>query len=46
MDKMTNQQKIDSKLFMEMYSLFESMSRHGKEIAIKTLIICLSLMEE
>ena len=46
LDKMTNQQKIDSKLFMEMYSLFESMSIRGKETAIETLILCLSLKEE
>ena len=46
MEKMTNQQKIDSKLFMEMYSIFESMSRRGKETAIETLILCLSLKEE
>ena len=45
-EKMTNQQKIDSKLFMELYSLFESMSRRGKETAIETLILCLSLKEE
>ena len=46
MEKMTNQQKIDRKLFMEMYSIFESMSRRGKETAIETLILCLSLKEE
>ena len=46
MEKMTNQQKIDRKLFMEMYSIFESMSRRGKETAIETLILCLSLEEE
>ena len=46
MEKMTNQQKIDSKLFMELFPLFESMSRRGKETAIDTLILCLSLKEE
>ena len=46
MDKMSNQQKIDSELFMEMFSLFEKMSRRGKETAIETLILCLSLKEE
>ena len=46
MEKMTNQQKIDSKLFMEMFSLFESMTRRGKETAVETLLLCLSLKEE
>ena len=46
MEKMTNQQKIDSKLFMEIFSLFESMTRRGKETAVETLLLCLSLKEE
>ena len=45
MEKLTKQQKIDNKLFRELYPLFESMSTRGKVTTIETLIMCLSLKE-